>query len=794
MTKSGLTNADFARLFRSEITSTSSNLSTPTPIEVRKEACILKEEVEEVTITQSETYISDVDDTIKNEKHVQKINYKTTTTYPKKYSGNGSTAHLADWEKHTKGFGKRMLEKMGFSGRLGKDEKGVSSIIEVVQRPKQAGIGFGKSKDTSGAKTKRVSQQGSHEGNMHLNNEREASSTDDSLWRKRKIITNTSIRKRHRTVLDALQSSRDVSSTQSERIVDMRGAHVRHYSDMASVCMHNIEKIKKDEPRIGEELIYNLQLVVSTAGKDIQDLTRAVDQLENEALKADYEVKTISSKLEQEKCQASKLEEFLSSLQRTDQALDLPTTETIFSIMSSLQIIRSEFPLEFDAHKLFDIVPSLVIPSLQAQLSGSQLEREDYNETILEQIRVLHSFFMESEFADYASTQNPTHGLLSHRNKYQYGKLNAEGGAIYNHILEETLWNASSQYITMQWNVFDPDICISFYLKFRPYLTESFSQAFIGKLVLPRLRKACLQWTWSMEIPSVSIFTWVAPWTEHVDNHMEVLYADIRVALGNALNQWHPSDTSMLNHVFPWREVWGEKHYSRFTHRHVIRRLIRTLHREFEINPKGQSLDVLKWILAWKEHLPDHQNIAFFEGEFFPRWLHVLRKWILGKPHLAEIARWYSGWKHFFMKQKLATEPRLMIHFHGALLLIERLYETPEDEVPVLNQMAPKSYQEAIACIDTTEAESKQEAKRNSASQRKLNGLSHNQSNSVGLRDVIEHLAIKYDLLFKPKRTHDGQVVYTFGSHNIIIEQGVVFVETDKGDFSPTDVEKLVDR
>lgn len=50
---------------------------------------------------------------------------------------------LGKWEKHTKGFGKKMLEKMGFKGRLGAKENGISAAVEVKVRPAQLGLGFG---------------------------------------------------------------------------------------------------------------------------------------------------------------------------------------------------------------------------------------------------------------------------------------------------------------------------------------------------------------------------------------------------------------------------------------------------------------------------------------------------------------------------------------------------------------------------------------------------------------------------------------------------------------------------
>lgn len=50
---------------------------------------------------------------------------------------------VGTWEKHTKGFGKKMLEKFGFKGRLGAKEQGVSASIEVKVRPGTIGLGFG---------------------------------------------------------------------------------------------------------------------------------------------------------------------------------------------------------------------------------------------------------------------------------------------------------------------------------------------------------------------------------------------------------------------------------------------------------------------------------------------------------------------------------------------------------------------------------------------------------------------------------------------------------------------------
>ena len=49
--------------------------------------------------------------------------------------------NFGKWEKNTKGFGMKMLMKMGFKGRLGKFEQGTTVPIAVKERRKNAGLG-----------------------------------------------------------------------------------------------------------------------------------------------------------------------------------------------------------------------------------------------------------------------------------------------------------------------------------------------------------------------------------------------------------------------------------------------------------------------------------------------------------------------------------------------------------------------------------------------------------------------------------------------------------------------------
>lgn len=53
-----------------------------------------------------------------------------------------SSSKVAAFELHTKGFGSKMMAKMGFAGGgLGKDGQGIAEPIEAIQRPKSLGLG-----------------------------------------------------------------------------------------------------------------------------------------------------------------------------------------------------------------------------------------------------------------------------------------------------------------------------------------------------------------------------------------------------------------------------------------------------------------------------------------------------------------------------------------------------------------------------------------------------------------------------------------------------------------------------
>uniref|UniRef100_A0A7S3JUS2 G-patch domain-containing protein n=1 Tax=Aureoumbra lagunensis TaxID=44058 RepID=A0A7S3JUS2_9STRA len=65
-------------------------------------------------------------------KESKRKNVENTTT----------TSKAPEWERYTKGIGSALLQKMGYKGKLGKDENIITKPIQVEQRPDGMGLGF----------------------------------------------------------------------------------------------------------------------------------------------------------------------------------------------------------------------------------------------------------------------------------------------------------------------------------------------------------------------------------------------------------------------------------------------------------------------------------------------------------------------------------------------------------------------------------------------------------------------------------------------------------------------------
>ncbi|KAK1555739.1 hypothetical protein Q3G72_030701 [Acer saccharum] len=161
---------------------------------------------------------------------------KTLKLKRKIQGGKGRDIGVGDvggFEKHTKGIGLKLLEKMGYKGDgLGKNEQRIITQIEAKIRPKNMGMGFNDFKETSPPEE--------FSGLKNLEEEKK-SVGQEKLWKQ------TRARKKEEeyiTVEELLEKMQEQGfEVVDQKVIDMRGPHVR--------ILTNLENLDAEE-KFGE--------------------------------------------------------------------------------------------------------------------------------------------------------------------------------------------------------------------------------------------------------------------------------------------------------------------------------------------------------------------------------------------------------------------------------------------------------------------------------------------------------------------------------------------------------------
>jgi tuftelin-interacting protein 11 len=123
---------------------------------------------------------------------------------------------------------------------------------------------------------------------------------------------------------------------------------------------------------------------------------------------------------------------------------------------------------------------------------------------------------------------------------------------------------------------------------------------------------------------------------------LDSLYGTIRHKLSNALQNWHPSDSSAKAILLPWKTVFTSNSWDIFMNKNIVPKLEKCLI-EFEINPRQQNIEPWKWVMDWEALIPTNSFINLIDRTFFPKWLEVLSIWLNSRPNYEEVSRWYLG-------------------------------------------------------------------------------------------------------------------------------------------------------
>ncbi|KAL1923074.1 uncharacterized protein VTP21DRAFT_9450 [Calcarisporiella thermophila] len=597
-------------------------------------------------------------------------NKRNKPRLPNKRLGNGVTRDgsatppvekdFAAFSRHTKGFGLKMLQKMGWrEGQgLGSSGEGIARPIEVQLRPEKVGIGFGSTKERakSSLAEERRRRGGKVSGDENEGEHFVSVRPKANAWKKTAGATKAKIK--YKTAEEIMQEADQQPEIAPQvRIIDMTGPEAR---ELGSVSEIRSQWMAPETMTRLPELRHNLRLIVDMSQADLENFTREKRiqaervkfmEMERDRLQASISNEARKIKRTAELKNLAKECERISKLAQSAVAPSMDLFEEPFS-----QIITN-YMEEYESYHLDSLVISVMAPMVKQMLANWEpLKDPSLALDIFQKWRVL-------------LRTNPPTPILNDPLGMDLDEVpgrqrDAQLMTPFESMMYSIWLPKIRSAINNEWDIRDFEPVITLLECWQPPLLPVFIyENILDQLVMPKLTREVNNWEPRRE---QNIDRWLHPWLPILEDRMEPLYAIIRHKLSVYLQNWHPSDTKALSILRPWHTVFQPADFELLLIKAIMPRLASVLRDEFRINPRKQDLEPLKWVLAWQELVSPVLLAQLLENEMFPQWLQILQTWLAHHPNFEEVTQWYQWWREL-IPQALREQPGLAEQFKKAL-------------------------------------------------------------------------------------------------------------------------------
>ncbi|CAF0720469.1 unnamed protein product [Brachionus calyciflorus] len=685
---------------------------------------------------------------------------------------------IGNWEKHTKGIGMRLMQKMGWEkGKgLGKDLGGRAVPVEATVRKGKGAIGA-HGPETKGTRFKHEKEEeDEEEERVHVSQWKKDKKNKKPQYALRTPEELVQLTQKQPNKLKRIEQMLEISELEQLekkteksnkiKIIDMTGREQRvmhGYESLTHITkLSQIDSkttLKKHQNFDLPELTHNLDLILNMTEDRLIHYDKKTKHFEDMIVSLSYEEKKTRDKLKSESEQMEKISNLIKAIEKCEAKVNEENV-TLDELIKNFQNLQQTYPDEFIIFNLCQVSIPLLTPLLKKRMK-------------------LWSPFDQVKKVD--DTDNPESSTYCYEtfsklkellNETNYDQIN-----IYHRLVWETwmpFFRKLLSEISIKEYSFD---CSDLINKWRPLLSDWIIQNILNQVVLPKLISEVEEWNPLTDV--IPIHEWIHPWLTLIKDRMEsTLFPTIRFKLASALQSWHPSDQSAKAILLPWKPpVFSSQNWEQFLSRNILPKLEMILEQELIINPGQQNLEPWHWVMSWADLIPIQNFINLLEKSFFPKWLKVLSTWLNSSPNYEEVSKWYVGWRSLF-NEKLIQHPNVKAKLTQGLLMMNRSVSgvqvayTPETppvlqpiEVPSSESLKDKGVQ-----LSTTPAVS-------------------------SFKDIIERKAAECNIMFVPiiNKFKEGKQVYRLGNINVYLDRNVAFM-LQNGSWIPASLREIFDK
>lgn len=542
--------------------------------------------------------------------------HKDSNAHRFKESHSRSTGKLGAWEKNTKGFGSRILSKMGWKGKgLGKNEQGMVNPIETKVRAERGGL---REEDVAPART--VEKKRSKTMNVD--------EMDEATFR---TLTN----RQQKSKLYRRHVSEDLEED-AQVILDMRGPEKRVYTSMDQINT-NYEEVDINELKI-IQLEQRKKFIEQSRSRLMKDEEKKRSELESNNVHINH-LSTLQSLIEQ--CNS------LGFSKNEDNLLE---------VIRVLEVIRTDFAEEYENFSLESLVFHYIYPIIESKI-------RDWDPLLNPEQIIGHLTLLKNVLGNQDDEEEVEDPFEIRKGK-TIRKLDSFNRIIYELILPKI------QSAVAQWDVHDPDSCIDMVETWVSVMSQTAIDHVIYGLVLEKLKAEVEKWNPQKE--SFPIHTWIHPWLPILGDGIKELFDPIRRKFDSVFSNWVLSDKNVFMSLAPWHSIFEKKIWNRMMARTIIPKLHSSFKR-FVVDPSNQDMTIWNDVMLWADKIPTDAFCHILESEFFPKWFRILGMWMLSDDaNYEEIAEWYLLWKNQFPTFLLHTQ-RIKIQFRYSLVLMNNV-------------------------------------------------------------------------------------------------------------------------